>query len=349
METLHHSLMAKADQRCTALLESLEEPEGDLPLTQPLLRTEKETELRKHSRVLQPILERHTREGDESPTDMVRKPSNLSNMVSPLELIRGSSSSKEGLVSVALLLFCLMLNHINPGTTPVLTGYSYFTLFVTLESLWLGGALDNDRDAWGGFSLFGNVIGVLGHPKSYFVAILRLSLPAMPLAASISNTCVMGVMIPVIEKWCKEIDMPPRLFLMPMSYIMLIIGAFAIFSTSSNLVAQSLLMERGLEPFGNFEISPLALTCGMVTLLYLGIAVPTLLYIEASDTPTPTLSPKGTPQLPSVSGTKLFLANIQISGSLLNGKSLAESGLLNVLGKVASIVRVERMGEEVPW
>ena len=35
--------------------------------------------------------------------------------------------------------------------------------------------------------------GVLGHPKTYFVALLRLSLPAMPLAASISNTCVMGV------------------------------------------------------------------------------------------------------------------------------------------------------------
>jgi hypothetical protein len=35
--------------------------------------------------------------------------------------------------------------------------------------------------------------GVLGHPKTYFAAILRLSLPAMPLAASISNTCVMGV------------------------------------------------------------------------------------------------------------------------------------------------------------
>ena len=46
------------------------------------------------------------------------------------------------------------------------------------------------------------------------------------------------------------------------------------------------------------------------------------------------------------SGTKLFLANIQISGSLLSGKSLEESGLLTVLGKVASIVRVERMGEE---
>lgn len=28
------------------------------------------------------------------------------------------------------------------------------------------------------------------------------------------------VTIPVIEKWCKEINMPPRLFLMPMSYFM---------------------------------------------------------------------------------------------------------------------------------
>lgn len=387
METLHHSLMANADQRCTALLESLEDSEGELPLTQPLLRTELDS-LRKHSRVLQPVLERHTREGDESPTAVVRKPSSMSNIASPLDLIRSWGSSKESLVSVALFLVCLALDRIHPHTKPQLNSYSYFTLFVTLESLWLllmqcqadvvlisatlvlrlAGALDNDRDAWGGFSnsvvLSVAVLGivsagvhhtgvidfifmrVLGHPKTYFAAILRLSLPAMPLAASISNTCVMGVMIPVIEKWCKEINMPPRLFLMPMSYIMLVIGAFAIFSTSSNLVAQSLLMERGLEPFGNFEISPLAITCGMATVLYLAIAVPTLLYIEASETPTPTLSPKGSRPLVS-SGTKLFLANIQISGSLLSGKSLGESGLLTVPGKVASIVRVERMGEEV--
>ena len=121
-----------------------------------------------------------------------------------------------------------------------------------------------------------------------------------------------------------------RCFYWCLDIVRLIIGAFAIFSTSSNLVAQSLLMERGkgfhpwddeksrwahttylktylnisnlwnhcvltsfcltesvkrrefcytllestsgirfltrrgLEPFGNFEISPLALTCGIV-------------------------------------------------------------------------------------
>ena len=53
-----------------------------------------------------------------------------------------------------------------------------------------------------------------------------------------------------------------------------------------------MLMERGLEPFGNFEISPLALTCGAATLLYLAMAVPQLLYIESSDVATPTQSPK---------------------------------------------------------
>ncbi|CAJ1372042.1 unnamed protein product [Effrenium voratum] len=259
-------------------------------------------------------------------------------------------------------------------------------MFVTLESLFLllkqyqadvvlisatlflrlAGALPNDRDAWGGFSnsvvLSVAVLGivsagvhhtgvidfifmrVLGRPKTYFAALIRLSLPAMPLAASISNTCVMGVMIPVIEKWCKEINMPPRLFLMPMSYIMLVVGAFAIFSTSSNLVVQSLLMERGLEPFGNFDIALLSLTCGMVTVLYCAIAVPMmLLYMEASET-TSSSPTKGTP---STAGKKLFLANIQITGSLLNGQSLADSGLLTVMGKVANIVRVERMGEEI--
>ncbi|CAE7563799.1 SAC1 [Symbiodinium natans] len=375
MENLNESLLADGEDRCSRMLKLLEEPAGTPEdWAQPLLSHTS----RRHSRLLLPILDKHTR-GNDSPTDLTRLPSGIYAWQPPMEILWANAQSPEAVVFVVLACLSLFLWQLN--LTTELDGYSYFTMFVTLEALFmllkqyqadvvlisstlllrLVGALDNDRDAWGGFSnsvvLSVAVLGivsagvhhtgvidflfmrVLGHPKTYFFAILRLSIPAMPLATSISNTCVMGVLIPVIDKWCKEINMPPRLFLMPMSYIMLVIGAFAIFSTSSNLVVQSLLMERGLEPFDNFAISSLSFLCGTGTLLYLAVAVPTILATEAA-------SPQS-PNKASAESKKLFLANIQISGSSLGGRSLTESGLLTVLGGVASIVRVERMGTEV--
>ncbi|CAE7700166.1 SAC1 [Symbiodinium sp. CCMP2456] len=392
METLNESYLADGENRCSQMLKLLEDPaltspilsrsgsrsmSGVLESAQPLLSNTN----RRHSRLLLPILDKHTR-GNDSPTDVKRLPSGLYAWQHPVEIIWVNVQSPEALVFACLVGLALALWRLHPTTE--LDGYSYFTMFVTLEALYLllkqyqadvvlisstlllrlVGALDNDRDAWGGFSnsvvLSVAVLGivsagvhhtgvidflfmrVLGHPKTYFFAILRLSLPAMPLATSISNTCVMGVLIPVIDKWCKEIDMPPRLFLMPMSYIMLVIGAFAIFSTSSNLVVQSLLIERGLEPFDNFAISSLAFLCGAATLLYIAVAVPTILAETESAS-----SPSSPNKASSTVSKKLFLANIQISGSSLGGRSLMESGLLSVLGRVASIVRVERMGTEV--
>ena len=44
------------------------------------------------------------------------------------------------------------------------------------------------------------------------------------------------------------------LFFLPISYLMLVAGTFAVFSTSTNLVAQGLLVERGLPPLATFEL-----------------------------------------------------------------------------------------------
>ncbi|CAK0832152.1 unnamed protein product, partial [Prorocentrum cordatum] len=45
---------------------------------------------------------------------------------------------------------------------------------------------------------------LLGRPKSVYVAMLRLMLPAVVLNLGISNTCVMSCLLPVIDSWASE-------------------------------------------------------------------------------------------------------------------------------------------------
>eukprot|EP00392_Amoebophrya_sp_AT5.2_P010519 g10583.t1 len=76
------------------------------------------------------------------------------------------------------------------------------------------------------------------------------------LNVGMSNTAVMSILVPIIEKWAVEVNLSKNLFLMPLSYVLLISGTIAIFATSSNLIAQGLMQDAGQRPFGTFEIAP---------------------------------------------------------------------------------------------
>ncbi|CAD7955740.1 unnamed protein product [Amoebophrya sp. A120] len=161
-------------------------------------------------------------------------------------------------------------------------------IFATLW-LCLVGVLDLEQ-AWAGFSnnvvLSVAVLGVvaqgveqtgsverifstvLGNPKGKFKeATLRLLLPAIVLNVGMSNTAVMSILTPILEKWSQQIGISKNMFLMPLSYVLLISGTVAIFATSSNLIAQGLMIEHNQKPFGTFEIAPVALCSTAVTLL----------------------------------------------------------------------------------
>jgi len=87
----------------------------------------------------------------------------------------------------------------------------------------------------------------------------------------------MACCMPAIEDWSKKSGHHIGLFLMPISYIMLLAGTFAIFSTSTNLVAQGLLVQHGLEPLGTFELAKPAFVLTFVALIYLVLATPIVL------------------------------------------------------------------------
>mmetsp|Transcript_37076 Transcript_37076/g.94893 ORF Transcript_37076/g.94893 Transcript_37076/m.94893 type:complete len:879 (+) Transcript_37076:62-2698(+) len=169
---------------------------------------------------------------------------------------------------------------------------------------------------------------VLGKPKSLAVAMLRLFLPAIVLNVCISNTCVMSCLLSVIDKWSQEIGYPKAFFLMPLSYLLLISGTFAIFSTSTNLIAQGLLVTHGETPFGNFDLALPALMCSAVTIAYLIIVVPFALGRFS-------LTGKARKEAQPAIGKRKenrYDVRVQITGRALRGQTLAASGLVAQLG-----------------
>jgi len=118
---------------------------------------------------------------------------------------------------------------------------------------------------------------VLGTPQTTTGALARLLLPACTLNLAVSNTACMAILLPIVEKWADQIGRPKMLFFMPLSYCLLISGTVAIFSTSSNLVAQGLMIRQHLPMFTQFEIAPVAIACTITTICSILLVAPMLL------------------------------------------------------------------------
>jgi di/tricarboxylate transporter len=186
---------------------------------------------------------------------------------------------------------------------------------------------------------------ILGKPESVKIAMLRLFLPSVFLNVCISNTCVMSCLLPVLDKWSVEIGFHRALFLAPLSYVLLISGVFAVFSTSTNLIAQGLLVSHHQQKLEEFGLSVPVMCCTAVTIVYLMIATPVVLkrfQIENQDNEDGLTSSSKDRRLASLT----YDIRAQIVGKVLKEKTVKNSGLLERLGgHIESIVTCERYGE----
>lgn len=392
MESLQLCYIADADRRIDSLLEMLEKrriprssptsPTSEL--AEPLL-ADKTPVSRKSKHFVDWIFQKHERIGFREAEKDVGKSERLGSLQELLGF--------ETLVMCMLLFIAaaLYISDLSPHldwrsyVTLFVTLESLHLLiqqnppdviliFATLV-LRIFGILDDD-EAWSGFSngvvLSVAVLGIvsagvhrtgvleyllmhiLGRPTNYAAAMVRLCVPALVLNTAISNTCLMGIIVPVIETWSKDIDIHPALFLMPMSYLLLVGGTFAIFSTSSNLITQGLLLSKGLQPMGNFEIAPLTCVCTFAALVYLVLTVPFFLdrFVQRSgqqalDEESP-LDKSKSPRFAVSRDMKLFVANLQIVGASLHDRVLMGTGLPQLFRHgQAGLIRLERMGEEI--
>lgn len=102
--------------------------------------------------------------------------------------------------------------------------------------------------------------------------LLLLGAVVGPLSAVISNTAVVAIFIPVVERWCGRLGVSPARMLMPLSFMTVMAGVVTLLGTSTNLVASSLSEQLGYGSFKLLQFTPMALLtygCGMALLVLL--------------------------------------------------------------------------------
>lgn len=103
------------------------------------------------------------------------------------------------------------------------------------------------------------VHATLGSARYLRVALLRMMAPVAALSAFVNNTPVVAMMMPDVRRWGEERGIAPSLLLIPLSYAAILGGMCTLIGTSTNLLVDGMLVDRGLGNFELFTISPLAL------------------------------------------------------------------------------------------
>lgn len=183
----------------------------------------------------------------------------------------------------------------------------------------------------------------LGKPQSYAVALTRVSVPALICNIGISNTCVFSCLMPVIEKWSPEISIHQALFYLPLSYLLLVSGVIAMFSTSTNLVCQGQLRLNNIAEFSQFALALPGFMVSALSLLYMVIVVPIVLKRFGKSEGGRGVD---TPNTAAATAPRTFSVYMQVVGDKIAGSTLQGSEILSQLsGGFGDVRHCERYGE----
>ncbi len=155
------------------------------------------------------------------------------------------------------------------------------------------------------------------------------------MSAFMNNTPIVAVFIPVMLKVAKEIKISGSKVLMPLSFAAIFGGTCTLIGTSTNIVVNSLATQRGVEPFGMFEITKLG-----IIFLGLGVAYMALIGIR--------LIPERRREegYEESFGLREFISEVVIlPGSPSSGKMVSESPLVKDTG--ITIIEVHRPNNTV--
>ena len=81
---------------------------------------------------------------------------------------------------------------------------------------------------------------MLGQPKTYAKAVVRLMLPVAALSSFLSNTTVVSLFVGIVKMWAKKLNISPSKLLIPLSYASGMGGVCTLIGTPPNLIISGL-------------------------------------------------------------------------------------------------------------
>ncbi len=190
------------------------------------------------------------------------------------------------------------------------------------------------------------------------MVIVLLAIITIASSAFMNNTPVVVVLIPIVMKLASEMNSSASKYLIPLSYLAIMGGMLTLIGTSTNLLIDGVAQTYNLQPFGMFEITPVAGVLALFGIAYLFLFSPLLLPNRTSMTEilcerdqmsflTEVVIPKGSQLIDQISNkTTIFNRDgMRIIEIIRNEESLgAASG--NLLFKAGDkIVLRTQMGE----
>jgi len=107
---------------------------------------------------------------------------------------------------------------------------------------------------------------LLGQPKSYSKAVVRLMLPVAGLSSFLSNTTVVALFVGIVKMWSKKLGVSPSKLLIPLSYASGMGGVCTLIGTPPNLIISGLYAENTGTP-----MNVLATTIPGLFCLFIGV------------------------------------------------------------------------------
>ena len=171
---------------------------------------------------------------------------------------------------------------------------------------------------------------VLGVPRSYPKAIVRLMLPVAALSSFLSNTTVVALFLNVVKVWAKKLKIAPSKLLIPLSYASGMGGICTLIGTPPNLIVSGFYMSDTGTHLNIFTTTLPGLFCLVVGVLSV-LALRRLL-------------PNRKSPEDSFEATSEYTVELLVPTECESvGKTVEEAGLKNVNGgHLIEIVRFDR-------